>query len=122
MTKNPNDKDIRILASETWTRRNFMRLAAMAGGLATLSINGVALAAAPEGLVEKAKSLKGDAMAMAFNGLYAVIAAKAEAEKEAAVRRVIGDRLAPAEQKETPEQRHDRLHAEFWAQQKGGKQ
>ncbi|MGQ3212389.1 polyamine ABC transporter substrate-binding protein [Shinella sp.] len=61
MTKNPNDKDIRILASETWTRRNFMRLAAMAGGLATLSINGVALAAAPEGLVEKAKSLKGDA-------------------------------------------------------------
>lgn len=67
------------------------------------------------------ESLSGDAMAMAFNGLYAVIAAKADAEKEAAVRRVIGDRLAPAEQKETPEQRHDRLHAEFWAQQKGGK-
>lgn len=68
------------------------------------------------------ESLNGDAMAMAFSGLYAVIAAKADAEKEAAVRRVIGDRLAPAEQKETPEQRHDRLHAEFWAQQKGGKQ
>ena len=67
------------------------------------------------------ESLNGDAMAMAFSGLYAVIAAKADAEKEAAVRRVIGDRLAPAEQKETPEQRHDRLHAEFWAQQKGGK-
>lgn len=68
------------------------------------------------------ESLNGDAMAMAFSGLYAVISAKADAEKEAAVRRVIGDRLAPAEQKETPEQRHDRLHAEFWAQQKGGKQ
>ena len=68
------------------------------------------------------ESLNGDAMAMAFSGLYAVIAAKADAEKEAAVRRVIGDRLAPTEQKETPEQRHDRLHAEFWAQQKGGKQ
>lgn len=67
------------------------------------------------------ESLNGDAMAMAFSGLYAVIAAKADAEKEAAVRRVIGDRLPPAEQKETPEQRHDRLHAEFWAQQKGGK-
>ena len=67
------------------------------------------------------ESLNGDAMAMAFSGLYAVISAKADAEKEAAVRRVIGDRLAPAEQKETPEQRHDRLHAEFWAQQKGGK-
>ena len=68
------------------------------------------------------ESLNGDAMAMAFSGLYAVIAAKADAEKEAAVRHVVGDRLAPTEQKETPEQRHDRLHAEFWAQQKGGKQ
>ena len=67
------------------------------------------------------EELKGDAMAMAFNGLYAVISAKADAEKEAAVRHVVGDRLPQSDQKETPEQRHDRLHAEFWAQQKGGK-
>ena len=67
------------------------------------------------------EELKGEAMAMAFNGLYAVIAAKADAEKEAAVRHVVGDRLPQSDQQETPEQRHDRLHAEFWAQQKGGK-
>ena len=67
------------------------------------------------------EELKGDAMAMAFNGLYAVIAAKADAEKEAAVRHVVGDRLPQSDQQETPEQRHDRLHAEFWAKQKGGK-
>ena len=67
------------------------------------------------------EELKGDAMAMAFNGLYAVISAKADAEKEAAVRHVMGDRLPQSDQKETPEQRHDRLHAEFWAKQKGGK-
>ena len=67
------------------------------------------------------ESLNGDAMAMAFNGLYAVIAAKADAEKEAAVRHVVGDRLPQSDQQETPEQRHDRLHAEFWAKQKGSK-
>lgn len=67
------------------------------------------------------EELKGDAMAMAFNGLYAVIAAKADAEKEAAVRHLVGDRLPQSDQQETTEQRHDRLHAEFWAKQKGGK-
>ena len=67
------------------------------------------------------EELKGDAMTMAFNGLYAVISAKADAEKEAAVRHVVGDRLPQSDQQETPEQRHDRLHAEFWAKQKGGK-
>lgn len=71
--------------------------------------------------VARPEELQGNAMAMAFNGIYAVIAAKADAEKEAAVRHVVGDRLATTEQKETPEQRHDRLHAEFWAKQKGGK-
>lgn len=59
MTDNYND--IRVLASADWTRRNFLRLAAFAGGVAALSINGVAIAADKGDLAEKARSLKGDA-------------------------------------------------------------
>ncbi|MCD2184763.1 ABC transporter substrate-binding protein [Rhizobium sp. GN54] len=59
MTDNHND--IRVLASADWTRRNFLRLAAFAGGVAALSINGVAIAADKGDLAEKARSLKGDA-------------------------------------------------------------
>jgi len=55
MSNKTTDNEIRILASEGWTRRNFMKIAAMAGGVAALSINGVALAASS--LADKAKAL-----------------------------------------------------------------
>jgi len=58
MTK--KHKDIRILASTEWTRRNFMRLAALAGGAAALSINGFAFAADKSELAEKARAAKGN--------------------------------------------------------------
>ncbi len=59
MTDNHNH--IRVLASADWTRRNFLRLAAFAGGVAALSVNGVAIAADKGDLAEKARKLKGDA-------------------------------------------------------------
>lgn len=51
-----NKDTIRVLAPQDWTRRNFLRLAAMAGGAAALSINGISPAFAETDLAAHAKS------------------------------------------------------------------
>lgn len=63
MTNSIDPSEIRILASEGWTRRNFMKLAAIAGSAAALSINGISIAEAATDaeLAEKAKAAKGSA-------------------------------------------------------------
>ncbi len=62
MNDDTDQQEIRILASEAWTRRNFIKLAGMAAGAAALSINGISIAeAADDSLIAKAKAAKGSA-------------------------------------------------------------
>ncbi|MER9565466.1 MULTISPECIES: extracellular solute-binding protein [unclassified Mesorhizobium] len=58
---NDSNGTIRILASQEWTRRNFLRLATMAGGAAALSVNGISAAFAETDLPAHAKAAAGAA-------------------------------------------------------------